>query len=51
MDALLFTVHQHGTIPAFCHLNTRTCWGEDKGLPKLEVSVISNSNNSSMGGE
>lgn len=38
-DALLFTVHQHGNIPAFCHLNTRTCWGEDKGLPKLERTL------------
>jgi len=36
-DALLFTVKQMGTVPAFCHLNTRNCWGEDAGLGALEV--------------
>ena len=35
-DALLFTVRQRGAVPAFCHLNTRTCWGEDGGLGGLE---------------
>lgn len=38
-DALLFTVKQMGSIPAFCHLNTRNCWGEDTGLTALEVSA------------
>lgn len=32
-DTLRFVVRQHG--PGFCHLNSRTCWGDDSGLPKL----------------
>jgi phosphoribosyl-ATP pyrophosphohydrolase len=32
-DALRFTVRQAG--PGFCHLETRTCWGEDQGLGAL----------------
>jgi phosphoribosyl-AMP cyclohydrolase / phosphoribosyl-ATP pyrophosphohydrolase len=32
-DALRFTVRQRP--PGFCHLATRTCWGEDDGLPAL----------------
>jgi phosphoribosyl-ATP pyrophosphohydrolase/phosphoribosyl-AMP cyclohydrolase len=32
-DALRFTVRQHGS--GFCHNGTRTCWGEDRGLPHL----------------
>lgn len=32
-DTLRFRVRQHGV---FCHLGTRTCWGEDHGLPRLE---------------
>ncbi len=32
-DTLRFTVRQHGS--GFCHLNTRTCWGEDRGLSHL----------------
>jgi phosphoribosyl-ATP pyrophosphohydrolase len=32
-DALRFRVRQ--TEPGFCHLGTRTCWGEDRGLPRL----------------
>jgi phosphoribosyl-ATP pyrophosphohydrolase/phosphoribosyl-AMP cyclohydrolase/histidinol dehydrogenase len=35
-DAVLFRVKQMGAIAAFCHLNTRTCWGEDSGLTALE---------------
>ena len=31
-DALRFVVRQVG---GFCHLATRTCWGEDGGLPAL----------------
>jgi phosphoribosyl-ATP pyrophosphohydrolase len=32
-DCLRFTVRQAN--PGFCHLSTRTCWGEDQGLPRL----------------
>jgi phosphoribosyl-ATP pyrophosphohydrolase/phosphoribosyl-AMP cyclohydrolase len=32
-DSLRFTVRQQP--PGFCHLNTRTCWGEDDGLGSL----------------
>jgi phosphoribosyl-AMP cyclohydrolase / phosphoribosyl-ATP pyrophosphohydrolase len=32
-DALRFTVRQAGT--GFCHLDTRTCWGEEAGLGAL----------------
>ncbi len=32
-DALRFTVRQHGA--GFCHNNTRTCWGPDRGLGEL----------------
>ena len=33
-DALRFTVRQRGA--GFCHLGTRTCWGDDTGLGALE---------------
>jgi phosphoribosyl-ATP pyrophosphohydrolase len=33
-DALRFTVRQHGT--GFCHRDTATCWGPDRGLGPLE---------------
>ena len=32
-DTLRFTVIQQGI--GFCHLNTRTCFGDDKGIPRL----------------
>jgi len=32
-DALRVTVRQHGS--GFCHTGTRTCWGEDRGVPRL----------------
>ncbi|MFO1047151.1 MAG: phosphoribosyl-ATP diphosphatase [Geminicoccaceae bacterium] len=32
-DSPRFTVRQGG--PGFCHLDTRSCWGEDTGLGKL----------------
>ena len=32
-DCLRFTVRQ--AEPGFCHLETRTCWGEDQGLTRL----------------
>jgi phosphoribosyl-ATP pyrophosphohydrolase len=33
-DALRFTVRQQG--PGFCHTGSRTCWGEDRGLGRLD---------------
>jgi len=33
-DALRFTVRQRGE--GFCHRDTRTCWGHDRGLGALE---------------
>lgn len=38
-DALRFTVEQTGD--GFCHLATRTCWGEAKGLAHLEDQLVS----------
>jgi phosphoribosyl-ATP pyrophosphohydrolase len=32
-DALRFTVRQHGA--GFCHHDTWTCWGDDRGLGRL----------------
>ncbi len=32
-DCLRFVVRQAGS--GFCHLNTRTCWGEDRGISRL----------------
>jgi phosphoribosyl-ATP pyrophosphohydrolase/phosphoribosyl-AMP cyclohydrolase/histidinol dehydrogenase len=40
-DALLFTVKQKGTASAFCHLLTRSCWGEEGGLSALERTLAS----------
>ena len=34
-DAVLFTVIQHGSPPSFCHLDSRSCWGNDSGLGGL----------------
>ena len=36
-DALRFTVRQRG---GFCHKNTRSCWGPDRGLSELERRLI-----------
>ncbi|MFB6351766.1 MAG: phosphoribosyl-ATP diphosphatase, partial [Bradymonadaceae bacterium] len=36
-DALRFTVEQEGE--GFCHRDTWTCWGEDRGLSRLERIV------------
>jgi phosphoribosyl-ATP pyrophosphohydrolase len=33
-DTLRFTVRQHE--PGFCHTGTRTCWGEDRGVGRLQ---------------
>jgi len=38
-DALRFTVDQAGA--GFCHLNTRTCWGEAGGLRALQAMLTS----------
>ena len=38
-DALLFRVRQAGAPPAFCHLNTRTCWGGDATLGELQRTL------------
>uniref|UniRef100_A0A7R9UQV6 Phosphoribosyl-AMP cyclohydrolase domain-containing protein n=1 Tax=Diacronema lutheri TaxID=2081491 RepID=A0A7R9UQV6_DIALT len=38
-DALRFTVRQLGEPPAFCHLGTRTCWGEARGLHALQRTL------------
>lgn len=38
-DALRFTVEQTGA--GFCHLNTRTCWGEAGGLRHLQSMLFS----------
>ncbi|KAJ1415740.1 hypothetical protein B484DRAFT_482054 [Ochromonadaceae sp. CCMP2298] len=35
-DALRFSVVQNGTPPAFCHLMSRTCWGPEQGMQKLQ---------------
>lgn len=37
-DALRFTVRQAGG--GFCHLETRTCWGPDRGLGALERRLL-----------
>lgn len=36
-DALRFTVRQHGD--GFCHLGTRSCWGDDHGLRHLSRRI------------
>lgn len=36
-DSPRFVVRQTG--PGFCHLDTRTCWGEDAGLGHLERTL------------
>lgn len=38
-DALRFRVRQSGS--GFCHLDTRTCWGEDRGLGALDRTIES----------
>lgn len=39
-DALLFTMKQKGAMRAFCHLNTTSCWGEERGFSALEVRCV-----------
>jgi len=39
-DALRFMVTQCGNdVPAFCHLNTLTCWGDSVGIRHLEQTL------------
>ncbi len=38
-DSLRFVVRQEGA--GFCHLDTWSCWGSDKGLPALERRLSS----------
>lgn len=33
-DAIRFTVRQHGS--GFCHTGSRTCWGNDRGVGRLQ---------------
>ncbi|KAI9917872.1 hypothetical protein PsorP6_012630 [Peronosclerospora sorghi] len=46
-DALRFMVHQTGA--GFCHLNTRSCWGEDRGLRALETMLVSRAQDAPAG--
>lgn len=36
-DTLRFTVRQHGE--GFCHLGTRSCWGDDAGIGRLSRRI------------
>jgi len=38
-DALRFMVTQRGDNPAFCHLETLTCWGKPNGVRDLESTL------------
>lgn len=41
-DAIRFIVTQCGNdVPAFCHLNTSTCWGKPFGIRSLELTLKS----------
>lgn len=46
-DALRFTVRQAGD--GFCHNQTRSCWGPDRGLPVLERRLKSRLDGSDSG--
>ena len=48
-DALRYRVIQQGNPPAFCHLNTRTCWGEARGLQHLQSTLQSRLANAPTG--
>jgi len=49
-DAVLFTVTQHGSpTPAFCHLNTLSCWGELRGIHHLQRTLQSRLHNNEPG--
>ena len=46
-DAVRFTVRQAGA--GFCHLHTRTCFGEDGGLPRLARRLAERRENAPKG--
>ena len=46
-DCLVFRVRQHGS--GFCHLNTRTCMGDDRGLGYLERTLRQRRENAPSG--
>ncbi|MFT4541445.1 MAG: phosphoribosyl-ATP pyrophosphohydrolase/phosphoribosyl-AMP cyclohydrolase [Planctomycetota bacterium] len=46
-DTLRFTVEQRGS--GFCHLETRSCWGDDRGLSRLERRVTNRISNAPAG--
>ena len=48
-DALRYRVIQQGNPPAFCHLNTRTCWGNVNGLQHLQSTLQSRLANAPAG--
>lgn len=48
-DALRFQVVQHGNPPSFCHLMTKTCWGQEKGLQKLEALMVDRKKSAPVG--
>ncbi|GMI16074.1 hypothetical protein TrVE_jg1108 [Triparma verrucosa] len=48
-DALRFMVGQRGENPAFCHLNTLTCWGEPVGVTHLEEVLVDRLRNAPEG--
>lgn len=49
-DALQFIVQQHGIPTAsFCHTMTRTCFGEDNGLTKLQSMLLDRKHHAPIG--
>ena len=46
-DALRFTVRQHGD--GFCHMSTWTCFGEDRGVPRLERRIAARARSAPTG--
>jgi phosphoribosyl-ATP pyrophosphohydrolase/phosphoribosyl-AMP cyclohydrolase/histidinol dehydrogenase len=48
-DALRVMVTQMGAKPAFCHLETLTCWGEGVGVNHLEATLTDRLANAPQG--
>ena len=48
-DALRFSVIQRGDPPAFCHLMTRTCWGNVHGIQHLEEILVDRKKSAPVG--
>ncbi len=44
-DALRFKVEQKGSPPAFCHRNSRSCWGDSGGIAGLFLVLQDRKNN------